>query len=288
MSSLLCHGIKGRNLAAPEPGVWSLEYQRHAVETRVGHYSAEEGLADISASHRGVSVDLRAERAEGVVEVHGREVAEADGGVEIGPDGVVALGGRHVVAGGEGVAAVDADPYPRFVIYLVDDGGELLEGIAESRALAGGVLDDGLDAVGDLEAAVNRVGDEGQALRRLDAFEVGAGVEVEHRDAETAATAHLVDENLARHGVFALVGVAEVDHERRVRQYRVGAVAIPEAFGYESVGHGVVERQTLEVRRIKQIARKSARAKAMGLSRRGRNIGLRRYMYAYEFHPRNY
>ena len=73
-----------------------------------------------------------------------------------------------------------------------------------------------------------------------------------------------------------------------MRQDGIRAVSIFLTLRHEHIGHSIVKRLTAEVCRIKEVTRKSARAKAMSLSRRGRNIGLRRYMYAYEFHLRNY
>lgn len=58
MSSLRRHGIQGGDFAAPQPGVGSLEYQRHAVEAPIGHQPGEKRFADKSTAHRSVAVNL--------------------------------------------------------------------------------------------------------------------------------------------------------------------------------------------------------------------------------------
>ena len=115
------------DFGGPEVGVGGFEDEGDVVEAGVGHEHFEEGFADGAEAERFVAVNVGAEAFFAVVEVHGAEVLQADGLVEVLPHPVVAVGGREVVAGGEGMAGVDADANALFVVDEADYVGELLK-----------------------------------------------------------------------------------------------------------------------------------------------------------------
>ena len=53
----------------------------------------------------------------------------------------------EVVAGGIGVAGVDAHAHARLVLHLVDDGGDVVETVPHVGTLPSGVLDDRSDTL---------------------------------------------------------------------------------------------------------------------------------------------
>ncbi len=86
------------------------ENQRNAVETAVAGDVAETLPADGAVAQRGVAVDPAAAGLQGVVQVHAPQVAESDDAVELLEEAVAGRRRRKVVARGEGVAGVYADP----------------------------------------------------------------------------------------------------------------------------------------------------------------------------------
>ena len=106
-----------------------------------------------------MAVDVAAHVLHGVVEVHAPKVSEADSAVEVGEGLLARLVGRKVITCGEGVAGVYTYAYARLVLHEVYDARQMGEVISEIGALAGGVLDDGRDAVRLLEGDVYRLGD---------------------------------------------------------------------------------------------------------------------------------
>ena len=138
--------------------------QRNVVETFVGGDPFEARPADMAVAEGHVTIDAAAERFGRIVEVHAAEVAKTHRAVDQGEGALACLGGAQVVAGGEGVAGVDAEPYSRLILDAVDDIGQLLECEAEVGALSRSVFDNGRNAACRVERYVDRLGD---AVERL-------------------------------------------------------------------------------------------------------------------------
>ena len=109
-----------------------------------------------------VAVHTTAERFHAVVEVDSAEVLEADDIAELAPDGIVVI--LQVVAGGKGVAGVDADADAALVLHLINNLGEVVERVAHVAPLSGGVLDDGGNALRLVEGDVDALGNTVEAL----------------------------------------------------------------------------------------------------------------------------
>lgn len=131
----------------------------------------------------------------------------------------------QVVAGGKGVAGVDADSHAALVVDAADDAGYLAELESEVAALSGGILYDGGDALGLVEGTVDLLGYLVEAGLLGGLVEVGAGVEVEQAESELLAALHLVEEcgTGLLQGLF--VGIAEVDEIAVVGQHVEGIYA---------------------------------------------------------------
>ena len=173
-----------------------------------------------------MAVDVAAHVLHGVVEVHAPKVSEADRAVEVGEGLLARLVGRKVITRGEGVAGVYTYAYARLVLHEVYDARQMGEVISEIGALAGGVLDDGRDAVRLLEGDVYRLGDAAQALLLRDGLQVAARVEVEAVEPQSLAPLHLVQERGARLGEPLVRRVSEVDQIAVVGQYLLRRVSV--------------------------------------------------------------
>jgi Family of unknown function (DUF5946) len=122
-------------------GSGNLEQRGQVFEARLGEERPEPGAAELTLGKVGVAVAVRAERRLGVVHVQAAQAVEAHDGVELVDDRGEPLGVAHVVAAGEQMAAVEADPEPRPGAGLVDQLGELLKGPADRLTGAGRVLE---------------------------------------------------------------------------------------------------------------------------------------------------
>ena len=158
-----------------------------------------------------MAVDTAAEGLHGVVEVHAAQIAPTHDAVEFGERGVARRGGAQVVAGGEGVAGVDAAAHARLLLDAFDDVGQLFEPESEVGTLSGGVFDDGRHAVRAVERQVDRLGDAVEALGFADLPQVAPGMEIEPVESQFFAAVHLVEESLARLGQTLGFGVTQVD-----------------------------------------------------------------------------
>ncbi len=173
-----------------------------------------------------VTIDAAAERFGRIVEVHAAEVAKTHRAVDQGEGALACLGGAQVVAGGEGVAGVDAEPYSRLILDAVDDIGQLLECEAEVGALSRSVFDNGRNAACRVERYVDRLGDAVERLYLRNFLQVAARVEVEAVESQRLAALHLVEERCPRLFEGFALGVAEVDQVAVVRQYLPGGVPL--------------------------------------------------------------
>ena len=106
--------------------------------------------------------------------------------------------GAEIVSGGEGVAGVDADAHPRFVLHALDQVGEVLEAESEVRTLPRGVLDHRRHATGLVQRQVNRLRDQRQTFLVAALLQRATGVKVQPIQPQLLATLHLVEESLPR------------------------------------------------------------------------------------------
>jgi hypothetical protein len=191
-----------------------------------------------------VAVDPAAKPFLAVVEVERLELVETDRLVEAPHRRIVAVVVPQLVAGGEGVARVEADADARLVGDLVDDGGEFLEGAAEDGALAGGGLEEDhrLAVWLLLVDAVDRLGDAGDA-GLWTGREGGAGVADEVGDAEQVAAGQLVGQRRPRFLPHLVVGRGDVDQVGVVGDEALHAATGPPR--PERLGGGRVDRRRL-------------------------------------------
>ena len=190
-----------------------------------------------------MAVAARGEGAERVVEVDGGEEVEAEEVVELGQEVVVA--GRLVerVAGGEGVAGVEADRHPFGARQAAADGRQLLEPVAEAGALAGGVLQQHASAAGgDVGEHPVELGGEARHPALLAGAGVGAGVEHQAVDPQRLTAVQLVGQRGARAGRHRAVGRRQVD--------QVAGVGEDRADGARRAG-GAKRRDLLVVERFR-------------------------------------
>src|SRR3954453_10798367 len=110
-------------------------------ERRGGQERSAAVLAHLALPDRGVTVAVGAQRLEGVVEVKGAQLLQADLGVEALEHVVDALDGAHVVAGREQVTGVQAHAEALAAPAGAQELGELLERAPQRAAGAGGVLE---------------------------------------------------------------------------------------------------------------------------------------------------
>ena len=173
-----------------------------------------------------MAVDAAAQNLHRIVQVHAFQVSESDDAFQLGERGVARLARPEVVPRREGVAGVDADAHPRFVLHALDQIGEVLEAESEVRTLPRGVLDHRRHAVRAVERHVDRLGDPVERLLLGDLLQVAAGMEVQPVEAQQFAPLHLVEERRARFFERFLLGMSEVDQVRVVGQNLCGRVAV--------------------------------------------------------------
>lgn len=152
-----------------------------------------------------------------VIHVQGLEILEPHDPVELVHGRGKSFRGAQVVAGGEGVAGIDADADAGLVVNLVDDGAQVLEAAADNVTVAAHVLEDGDDSVGGAVGAVQLRGDAG----RGGGHGVAAGgtrVEVVQLDAEGIAPLQVVDKVVIGLVRLGLVGLCQVDEVGAVRE----------------------------------------------------------------------
>src|SRR3954470_18661211 len=118
-----------------------LEDAGQVLERRGGQEGGAAVLAHLALPDRGVTVAVGAQRLEGVVEVQGAQLLQADLGVEALEHLVDALDGAHVVTRREEVTGVQAHAEALAAPAGAQELGELLERAPQRAAGAGGVLE---------------------------------------------------------------------------------------------------------------------------------------------------
>lgn len=212
-----------------------LEHHGHAREAVVVHDAVEGAQAQEAGADVGVEVAVGAEGGLAVVEVESPEVLVADDFVERAHGGLEGLGRAEVVAGGEGVARVDADADPADVVDLGDDVPQVLEGGAHDVAAARHVLQHGDDRGRGLVRPVE-LGGDAPARRGPRVPARVARVEVVQPHAEALAALQVVEEARVRLLGLGLVRLRQVDEVAAVRErVRRGVVRVLLAVGEEEV-----------------------------------------------------
>ncbi len=222
---LLLQCVQLADLLGPDGRVHRLQHQGDLLETVVVHDVAEGFPAELALAKAFVAVHPAAQVRLGIVQVHAAQVAEADDLIELGKGRFTGLAGAQVVAGGEGVAGIDADAHPGLVLHSFDDGRQVLEAVTDVAALPGGVLDDRGDTLGPFQRPVDGVGHPAQARLLGDLLQVAAGVEVEQLQPQLLAALHLVEKGRPRFLQPRLLGMPQVDEITVVGQHVTGCNA---------------------------------------------------------------
>ncbi len=104
----------------------------------IGHQVSEGRTAYAAFGDVFVSIDTGVESGFGIVNVDDLEAREAYGVVELADGIAIGRRGSQVVPGGKDVAGVETDAEAVGAFDIFDDGGELIEAMAEAGTLAGG------------------------------------------------------------------------------------------------------------------------------------------------------
>ena len=158
-----------------------------------------------------VAVETAGQLAFGIVQMNAAEIAESDDPVEFVHGGFIAFRGFDVVAGGEGVAGVDADADSAFVVDQFDDPGKMLKAVAEVAALTSCVFDDGCDPFRFRKRRVDAFCNEFQTVVLGDELQMASGVKVQPIESELLAAGHFIGERLQRLLPFFRIGISHVD-----------------------------------------------------------------------------
>src|SRR5262245_42937518 len=161
-----------------------LDAHREPVEAAIAHDPAEGAEPEAPLADVLVPVDPAPETALRVVQMERDDPFGPDGGVERRHRGVVSGGGAEVVAGGERMLRVDAEPEPVAVASVGAEPAELLEAPADLRPLPRRVLErdrggESATRAEDLAERARRRAEPGLVARAA----VGARVRDEVRDA---------------------------------------------------------------------------------------------------------
>lgn len=171
----------------PEGFVGGFEDQGDIFETGVGGDFFEEFDAQISGAEGGVPVEVSAEGAFGIIEVHPAEIFQTDEAVEFGEAFFEAFVVRQVITGGESVTGIDTYAGSVGHAGFFQHIGELFKRVSEIAALTGGIFEDGADAGDFPEGGFHGIGDDLASFSFGNEFEVAAGVEIEHGQSEGGA-----------------------------------------------------------------------------------------------------
>ena len=176
----------------------------------MGHYASETGFADIALANVVVAVDAGAAELFGVVGVDGGQVFRADGGVELVNHSGDAGGSGQVVAGGEAVLGVQANPQAG-AIHRLQQLPQFLEAGADVLPHSGHIFQAEVGAGG---AVVQHLVDGADDLVK-DGIKtlpfVAAGMENYAIGVEGGGQFHIVGEGMDALLHQVGVGAAEVD-----------------------------------------------------------------------------
>jgi len=158
-----------------------------------------------------VPVDLRSQLFLGFVQVHSLEKFKTNDAVKFGKDGCSPLEGLQIIACRIAVAGVDANPYPAFVLHLVNDLPDLFKGMPQIGPLAGRVFNHGDNPFGLVQGPVDRLGHQRQRGGHGNLVQVGSGVKIEPVETQKLTSPHLIQEGLTRLLQLLFPWMAQVD-----------------------------------------------------------------------------
>src|SRR6185437_11183046 len=110
----------------------------NSEEAAVVQQPAERRLAEMALTNMFVTIDARIERFQRIVEMKGGEAPKPDMLVQFSEGTFIAFAAAQVVAGGECVLGIEAEPQTLVLFHRVEDTPHLLKRIAEIAALARG------------------------------------------------------------------------------------------------------------------------------------------------------
>src|SRR2546425_4844405 len=201
------------------PGVPAREFEaaRNPAELFLVHEESERLFSEFPLPDVLMAVQVRSEVAHRIVQMKRADPSQADGLANRADERVVTFPRSEIVARGEGVARVDADPEAVRMGAPFDDFRELLEPRANDASLARRVLKDRED-VGRVRMVKGPV----EALRRrpdrggLPLPSVARRMKDHVADAEGLRPVEFLDERLAAVFDRVVVRTAEVDQVVRV------------------------------------------------------------------------
>ena len=109
-------------------------------ESRIVQQHPERLEAQTAFSYVLVTIHAAAARLLRIVQVERADPLDADRPMEVGERPVIAVGTADVIPGREQMTGIDANTDARRSVQAIDDLGEVLEPVAEIRALTGRVL----------------------------------------------------------------------------------------------------------------------------------------------------
>src|SRR2546422_3553742 len=193
-------------------GPREFEAARKVPEALLVHEETKRILPELPLPDIRVAVELRSEVAHRIVQVDRADSPESDGLFDRPEERLVAFPQAEVVARGERVAGVDADPESIRMGRALHHLGELLEPIADDRPRARRILEDRehIRRVRMLEAPVQTGGDCLDGVR-LPAAQVSSRVENHVVDSEDLSPVELLYECNAAVVERVIVRSREVD-----------------------------------------------------------------------------
>src|SRR3989454_3857199 len=203
----------------PIPGIGpgELEAAREFPETLLVHEETERLLPELPLPDIRVAVEFRSEVAHRIVQVERADPTESDALVDRPEERLVAVPRPEVVARGERVTCVDADPEAVRMGRAFHHFGELLEPIPDDRPRARRILQDRehVRGVPLLEAPVQARRNHLEGAR-LASSQVGSRVENHVPDSEDLGAIELLHERNAAVVERVIVRPREVDQIVRV------------------------------------------------------------------------
>src|SRR5947209_1444081 len=190
---------------------------RNPAEMFLVHEESERLFSEFPLPDVLVAVEIRSEVAHRIIQMERADPSQADGLANRAEQRLVAFPRSEIVARGEGVAGVDADPEAVHMGASLDDLGELLEPGANDGPLPRRVLEDRED-VGRVRMVKGPVEAFGRRpdRRGLPLPPVARRMEDHVADAEGLRPVEFLDERLAAVLDRVVVRTAQVDEVVRV------------------------------------------------------------------------
>ena len=151
-----------------------------------------------------------------IVQMHALEIFEADLPAKLLHHCFIGI--FQVVAGGERMAGVKADPHPAWLIDQFDQPRQFLERRTDVAPLPRRVLDHRADPFGFRQHRLHFTRDQFQTILHRDLAQMAARMEIQVFQTQLHAARHLVQKRLARPLPFFHVRIAQIDQIAVVRQ----------------------------------------------------------------------